>query len=139
MANIPGRFIQGGLGNLPDYSGNGPLPPIGVPPPVGQISPGSTGQPVTAVSDKQSFWQSQPFVVGTTPLQLQGFLLRKFLLLQSLDAALTLYFGFGWIPNATNGLTLGPGVGYEPFAYPVNEIWVVASGAGAAGLIITGV
>lgn len=137
MAQIPGRYFKNGLGNLPDFSGNGPRPPIGVPPPA-QLIPASVGQTSQAVSDKQSSWQSFPFIVGTEPILLQSFLLRKFLVLQNKDSANTLYFGFGWKPDANNGLVLGPGVGYEPYAYPINEIWVIASGADTSGLLITG-
>lgn len=134
---IPGRYFKSGLGNLPDFSGNGPNPPIGIPP-AAQFAPAMTGQSSAALSDKQSYWQSLPFIVGTTPIMIQAFLLRKFLLLQNKDGANTIYVGFGWKPDSGNGMILGPGVGYEPYAYPVNEIWVVASGANTAGLLITG-
>ena len=137
MANIPGRFFQGGLGNLPDYSGNGPKPPVGIPPTAG-FSPAQTGQPNQALSDKQSYWQSLPFIVGIEPIILQPWLLRKFFVIQNKDPANTLFVGFGWKPDSVNGLVLGPGVGYEPFSYPVNEIWVSASGANTNGLLITG-
>lgn len=134
-----GRYFRaGGLGNLPDFSNAGPKAPIGIPPPA-EIVAQMTGQSGRAIStDNQSYWQSLPFVVGTEPVKLQGFLLRKFLVLQNKDGANTLYFGFGWKPDANNGLVLGPGVGYEPFSYPVNEIWVSASAANTAGLMITG-
>ena len=137
MANFPGKYTQAGLGNLPDYSGNGPVPPAGIPPAIA-FNPASSGQPVEALNDKQSYWQSLPFIVGTSPILLQPFLLRKFFLIQNKDPANTIYVGFGWQPNAANGLVLGPGVGYEPFSYPVNEIWVIASAANTVGLLITG-
>ena len=139
MANTPGRFRQGGLGNLPDYSDAGPRAPVGVPPPAGYIPAGGTGQPDQPIAVNQSFWQSQPFNVGLTALQIQPFLRRKFLLIQNKDAANTIYLGFGWIPTPGNGLVLAPGQSYEPYTYPVNEIWALSSGASTAGLIITGV
>ena len=71
-------------------------------------------------------------------IRLQGQILRKFLVFQNLDAAGTLYIGFGWQPTAANSLTLGPGVGYEPFSYPVNEIYVLGSLAAVTGLLIFG-
>lgn len=136
--NIPGRFIQNsGMGNLPDYSGNGPVPPAGIPPAI-SFDPAQSGQTPQALNDKQSYWQSLPFTVGVTPILIQTFLLRKFFLIQNKDAVNTIYVGFGWKPDVNNGLVLGPGVGYEPFSYPVNDIWVVASGANTIGLLITG-
>lgn len=140
MANIPGRFFKNGLGNLPVYDSGGPNPPIGVPPPAEYFQSSVGDAPVSrALGDRQSAWQSLPFVVGVTPIKIQEFLLRKFLLIQNKDGANTIYFGFGWKPDAGNGLILGPGVGFEPFSYPVNEIWVSASGPDTAGLLITGV
>lgn len=133
--NAPGRMFR--LGNLPDFSGGGPTPPLGIPPPSNLVS-GPGGRVNQELLPSQSYWQSFPFLVGTNAVMIQNVMPRKFMLMQNLDPSNTLYFGFGWKPNIYNGLTLPPGWGYEPYSYPVNEIWVAASGANTAGYLITG-
>ena len=146
---FPGRYFRNqnlgrGLGELPDtpLSEGGALklePPINRPPQGNQSAP--TQQPGTLreLAFNQSSWQFITFSAGTTPIKLQDFLYRKYLILQNKSGAGTLYFGFGWQPNPGNGLVLGPGVGFEPYGYPTNEIWVSASVAATEGLIIYGV
>ena len=149
MPQFPGRFFQiqpqarrNGLGDLPETAlmergEYGVQPPYGQPPQGGSFTPsGDGGQAVLA--QNQSNWQSIPFIVGLSVIRLQGQLARKFLLFQSLDAAGTIYVGFGWQPSPSNSLTLGPGVGYEPFSYPTNEIYVLGSLAAVTGLLIYG-
>lgn len=138
-----GRFFYSrpGLGNLPDYSGGGPKPPIGIPPPAeytAQAGQGGASPASDGMSDRQSYWQSLPFLCGLEAVKIQEFLMRKFFLIQNKDPLNTIYVGFGWKPDAGNALILGPGVGFEPFSYPVNEIWVSASGANSVGLLIVG-
>ena len=150
MANFPGRFFRvpiprhSGLGDLPETALRErgeyrALPPVGLPPPGSDFIPSNPGSTAQAIlNDRQSNWQSIPFSVGTDVIKLQDFLLRKFLVLQNLSATGTIFVGFGWTPTAANALTLAPGVGYEPFSYPTNEIYVVASLAATAGLLIYG-
>ena len=145
MQNFPGRFFpvrRSGLGDLPETAliergEYGAQPPYGTPPQGGVGTPDANGLQAI-LAQNQSNWQSIPFVAGTSVIRLQGQILRKFLVFQNLDAAGTLYIGFGWHPTAANSLTLGPGVGYEPFSYPVNEIYVLGSLAAVTGLLIFG-
>lgn len=133
-----------GMGELPEtaLSERGELgvsPPYGLPPRADMYVPAiEGGKPQPVDSDYQSNWQSIPFIVGTDVIKLQDFLLRKFMVIQNIDAVGTLYFGFGWTPTPDNALALPPGSGYEPFRYPTNEIFVVASVAGTKGLFIYG-
>jgi hypothetical protein len=114
-------------------------------PPVGRPPTGNTSAPTQVpgesriLGDNQSSWQFITFTAGTTPIKIQDDTYRKFFLIQNKSAVGTLYVGFGYQPNAGNGLVLPAGVGYEPFAYPINEIWVAASVAGVSGLLIYGV
>ena len=139
---LPPRPQQ--LGELPStpLDDNGALalnPPIGRPPNGRDYAAlASPGAGSVALSANQSFWQSVIFTVGTTPLKIQDSLARKFLLIQNNSAANTIYVGFGWQPTALNSLVLQAGFGYEPFAYPVNEIWVTGSAAGSVGVMIFG-
>ena len=135
-----GGAFGGGMAEIVQRGEAGISPAIGLPPQASESIPSAPGTPnqSVAMSDRQSNWQSIPFVVGTDPVKLQDFLLRKFLLLQNLSGAGTLLFGFGWQPTLFNALVLPVGFGYEPFAYPTNEIWVAATAAGTQGLIIYG-
>ncbi len=144
-----GRFFQvpttrRGLGELPETALQergelGVSPPFGLPPQASEGIPTIPGQAPSASSgENQSNWQSIPFNVGTEVIVLQSFLIRKFLLIQNIDPAGTLYFGFGWVPSENNALVLPPGTGYEPYRYPTNEIYVVSSVAGTLGFLIYG-
>lgn len=148
MANFPGRFFRvpvQGLGELPgplssERGEYGVRPPYGVPPAANAYAPGV--QPNAApveLSERQSLWQQVVFTAGTSAVRVQEFMRRKFFLIQNKSAAGTLYVGFGWEPNALNGLVLPAGVGFEPYSYPINEIWVTGTLAGMNGLIIYGV
>jgi hypothetical protein len=143
---LPGRYFRGnnGLGELPStpLNENGALavsPPIGRPPTGNLSAPTQVPGQARMLGDNQSSWQFITFTVGTTPIKLQDFTYRKFFLIQNKSGIGTLYVGFGWQPNAGNGLVLPGGIGYEPFAYPVNEIWVVSDGPTVDGLMIYGV
>jgi hypothetical protein len=143
---MQGRFFRtgnDGLGELPETAlrERGELginSPFGFPPAGDQYIPSAPGQPAFSVGENQSNWQSIPFTVGTDAVKLDDFRLRKFLVIQNLSGAGTLLFGFGWTPSLFNALVLPPGVGYEPFRYPTNEIWVAATAAGTQGLLIFG-
>ncbi len=146
---MQGRFFQvptrqRGLGELPETALQergefGISPPYGLPPQASEGVPTGPGEaPNAFAGENQSNWQSIPFTVGTEIIVLQSFLIRKFLLFQNIDPAGTLYFGFGWGPSPNNALVLPPGTGYEPYRYPTNEIFVVASVAGTTGFLIYG-
>lgn len=139
-------IFRSNLGDLPPQFNNQPqtgeIPAaIGAPPPGGTtgynpVTPDGGGQ--IMVGDNQSSWGSVTFVVGTEPIKIQDQLLRKFLTLQNKSGTGTIFVGFGWVPNTENGLELPPGVGYEPFRYPINDIWVVGSEADIHGVLIFG-
>ena len=143
-----GRFFQvpqvrNGLGELPQtpLNENGALSvnaPFGRPPIGGQSAPTQQPGQMRVLGENQSVWQFITFTVGTEPIRIQEDTYRKFLLLQNKSAAGSLYIGFGYVPNLGNGLVLPAGVGYEPFTYPINEIWVAGSVAGVTGLLIFG-
>jgi hypothetical protein len=145
---MQGRFFKvnrnGGMGELPStpLNENGALlvqPPFGRPPTGNQSAPTQQPGEMKYLGDNQSSWQAIQFTANTEPVKIQDYTYRKFFLIQNKSAAGTLYVGFGYSPNAGNGLVLPAGVGYEPFAYPINEIWVAASIAGVNGLLIFGV
>ena len=144
-----GRFFRvppqrGGMGELPStaLTENGALavnPPVGRPPTGGMSAPTQIPGQSRMLGENQSNWQSLPFSVGATPIKIQDFTYRKFFLIQNKSVVGTLFVGFGYAPNAGNGLVLPAGVGYEPFAYPVNEIYVSSDGPTVDGLLIYGV
>jgi hypothetical protein len=169
QGNFPGRFFsvpilapapapaqsgQAGLGELPfdqpilppfgtPTRGGAPplggtLPPFGMPPPGGSVAPDAQGilQPTQA---NQSNWQTIVFMAGLSVVKVQDFTYRKFFLIQNKSAVGTMYVGFGYEPNAGNGLELSPGVGYEPFNYPINDIWVLGTVANMQGFLIYGI
>ncbi len=141
-----GQFFHGnprGLGELPDtaLAEGGTLalrPPIGRPPVGNQSAPQQSGG-MRLLGDNQSSWQFVTFSVDATPIKIQDFTYRKFFLIQNKSGAGTLFVGFGYAPNQGNGLVLPAGVGYEPFNYPINEIWVASDGPVVSGLMIYGV
>lgn len=139
-----GQFFRGNLGELPNtpLNENGALsvnPPIGRPPTGNQSAPTQIPGQNRFLGDNQSNWQYITFEVGAAPIKIQDFTYRKFFLIQNKSGVGTLYVGFGYAPNQGNGLILPAGVGYEPFAYPVNEIWVASDGPLVSGLMIYGV
>lgn len=142
-----GRFFRGappGLGELPTtaLNENGALSvqaPYGRPPIGGQSAPTQQPGQSRILGDNQSVWQFITFSVGTNPIRIQEDTYRKFMLIQNKSAAGTLFVGFGYVPNEGNGLVLSAGVGYEPFTYPINEIWVASDGPTVSGLLIFGV
>lgn len=144
-----GRFFQSpapsrGLGELPDtpLAEGGTLrlsPPVNRPPRGNQSAPTQTPGEFRPLAENQSSWQFITFSVGAEPIKIQDFLYRKFLLIQNKSGAGTLFVGFGYAPNAGNGLVLPSGVGYEPYTYPVNEIYVASDGPIVDGLLIYGV
>lgn len=143
---IPGRYFRNSLGELPDPSQiergeYGARAPIGMPPPGGGFAPsaipGEAPIPV-GLSDRQSLWQTIVFTAGTTVIKVQDFTYRKFFLIQNKSAAGTLYVGFGYEPNALNGVVLPAGVGFEPYSYPINDIWVIGTVANMSGVLIYG-
>lgn len=142
-----GRFFRttpNGLGELPStpLNENGALltrPPVGRPPTGNQSAPTQIPGQMKMLGDNQSSWQFITFIGRATPVKVQDFTYRKFFLIQNKSGAGTLFVGFGYAPNAGNGLVLPAGVGYEPFAYPVNEIFVASDGPDVEGLLIYGV
>lgn len=114
-------------------------PPVNLPPRGGAIA--GTGEPGVfhTLGANQSVWQSVTFTADIAPKKIQDYILRKFLLIQNKSTIGTIYVGFGYIPNASNGLVLPPGISYEPFSYPVNEIYVTSDINGVSGLLIYGV
>lgn len=144
-----GRFFRvptQGLNELPDSAllergEYGIAPPLGVPPRAADYAPSSTpGRPPVDVSlsERQSNWQAIVFTAGTTAIKVQDFTYRKFFLIQNKSAVGTLYVGFGYEPNALNGIVLPAGVGFEPYSYPINDIWVLGTVAGMNGVLIYG-
>lgn len=136
--------VRRGLGELPTtaLSEGGALsvrPPIGVPPTGNTSAPTQIPGQARILGDNQSSWQYITFNVGTAPIKIQDLTYRKFFLIQNKSALGTLYVGFGWQPTDGNGLVLPAGVGYEPFTYPINEIWVASSGPTISGLMLFGV
>lgn len=144
-----GRFFRvpparQGLGELPStaLTENGVLslnPPIGRPPTGNMSAPTQVPGQNRILGDNQSSWQFITFEVGAAPIKLQDLTYRKFFLIQNKSAAGTLFVGFGYQPNEGNGLVLPAGVGYEPYSYPINEIWVSSDGPTVSGLMIYGV
>lgn len=135
-----GKFF--GLGELPttplnSQGGMAVNSPHGLPPLGNTSAPVSSGG-MRMLGDNQSVWQFITFTATATPFLLQSFTYRKFLLLQNKSGAGTIFIGFGYEPNAGNGLVLPPGVGYEPYNYPVNEIYVSSDGPAVDGLLIFG-
>lgn len=134
-----------GLGELPStpLTENGTLavrPPIGRPPSGNATAPTQQPGQMRVLGDSQSSWQFVTFSgIGTQPFKLQDMTYRKFFLIQNKSAAGTLFVGFGYQPNESNGLVLPAGVGYEPFSYPINEIWIASDGPLVEGLMIFGV
>lgn len=88
--------------------------------------------------EKRVNFVPQPFSVGAgNPVgSIRPEEHRSYLLIQNTHATQILYIGFGYVPNAGNGLVLGPGGFYEPLWVPQNEIWIVGSGAGTTGLLL---
>ena len=142
-----GRFFRTGpgLGEIPPP--NTPLgqggalnvPPAVNLPPVGNAqaatqTPGEFRQ----LGDNQSVWQAITFVGTIAPQQVQEYLYRKYFLIQNKSGAGTIFVGFGYVPTEKNGLVLPPGVGYEPYTYPVNEIYITSDVNGVEGLILFG-
>lgn len=60
---------------------------------------------------------------------------RTYFFLQNLDAALSIFVGFGTLPTTTRGLKIAAGEAYEPYMIPQNDVWIVGTGVGAATLI----
>ena len=145
MTNQQGRFFRGsGMGELPStpLNENGVLQvnrPLSRPPQGGGFAPTQQPGEMRQLQNNQSSWQFITFEVDATPIKLQDMTFRKFWLIQNKSGAGTLFVGVGWVPNAGNGLVLPAGVGYEPFAYPINEIWVASDGPVVSGLMIYGV
>lgn len=142
-----GRFFRGvpnGLGELPStaLTENGVLAvkgPMGRPPIGNSSAPTQTPGQMRELGDNQSSWQFITFKATPEPVKLQDMTYRKFFLIQNKSGVGTLYVGFGYKPNAGNGLVLPAGVGYEPFSYPINEIWISSDGPTIDGLMIFGV
>jgi len=146
MSQFPGRFfrVPSGLGELPStpLTENGVLavnPPVGRPPTGNMSAPTQVPGQSRILGDNQSVWQYLTFNAKPQAVKLQDFTYRKFFLIQNNSAAGTLFVGFGWQPNAGNSLVLPAGVGYEPFTYPVNEIWIASDGPTISGLMLYGV
>ena len=144
---MKGRFFRvspgSGLGELPLYpvSEGGALnvpPALNIPPPGNQQAPSQTPGQFQALLDNQSVWQAITFNSTIAPSIIQTFLSRKFLLIQNKSPVGTLYIGFGYEPTEANALVLPAGIGYEPFVYPVNEIWGASDIDNVAGLMIYG-
>jgi len=132
-----------GLGELPStpLKENGTLDlasPYGVPP-VGNASAPQLQGGMRLLSENQSVWQFITFVARPGAVMLQSQTYRKFFLIQNKGSAGTIFVGFGYPPNQGNGLVLPPGVGYEPYTYPINEIYVASDGPDIDGLMIFGV
>lgn len=144
---MQGRFFKiprNGLGELPTtpLNENGALavrPPFGRVPTGNQTAPTQVPGQARVLGDNQSSWQYITFTVDSSPIKLQDFTYRKFFLIQNKAAAGTLFVGFGYVPNEGNGLVLPAGIGYEPFTYPINEIYVASDGPTVSGLMIYGV
>lgn len=145
--------MRRGLGDLPDEIGRerGEQPqqppygfvrssgaPAGVGVPTGYGIDSATKSPAP-MAHNQSTWQTANFTAGLTPIKIQDWMLRKFLIIQNRASTGVIYVGFGWVPTLANGLILPAGVSYEPYSYPVNEIYVLGSIAGVSGLLIWGV
>lgn len=144
-----GQFFQmpvqrNGMGELPStpLSEGGALavrPPGGIPPFGGQSAPTQQPGQMRILGDNQSNWQFITFTAGPAPIKIQDSTYRKFFLIQNKSGVGTLFVGFGYQPNAGNSLVLPAGVGYEPFSYPINEIWVTSNGPAVDGILIYGV
>ena len=131
------------LGELPsvEYPLEGPY---GVPPPANDYIPTSSGGIASGADlaraglGAPSLFQVITFTADIQPKKIQDFTLRKYFLLQNKSNAGTIYIGFGYQPNANNGIVIPPGVAYEPLSFPVNEIWVSSDVDGTLGLLIFG-
>lgn len=146
MRNPIRQYRGNHLGDLPmqnaaERGEAEPLAPFGLPPNGNEYAPpqvgGQGGQRL--VNQNQSQWGFIVFEAGLTPIKVQDFTARKFMLIQNKSPTATIYLGFGYEPNALNGLVLTPGSAYEPFTYPTNEIYVTADEDGANGLLVYGV
>lgn len=135
MGELPGELSQQRGEGYP------PAAPIGIPPRAGDYAPSvdPSRNPVNvALSERQSLWQTIVFTAGTSVIKVQDFTMRKFFLIQNKSAAGTLYVGFGYEPTPGNSIELPAGVGFEPFSYPINDIWVVGTVANMPGVLIYG-
>jgi hypothetical protein len=145
---MQGRFIhtraRGGLGELPStpLAENGALnlsPPLNSPPRGNNSAPSSAPNQSVQLAANQSVWQRIVFLGQPSPVKIQDYLARKFLIIVNNSTNGTLYIGFGYQPGKFDSLVLPAGVGYEPYSYPANEIWVASDVANVEGLIIYGV
>lgn len=139
-----GRYLKSsGLGELPStpLNDNGALalaPPYGIPPTGNMSAPQMQGG-MRLLGDNQSVWQFITFTAKADAIMLQSQTYRKFLIIQNKSGAGAILIGFGYVPTLSNALVLEAGVAYEPYNYPVNEIYVRSSGPDVDGLLIFGV
>lgn len=139
-----GRYFKSaGLGELPStpLNENGTLnltAPYGVPP-IGNASAPQLQGGMRLLGDNQSVWQFITFTARSDAIMLQSQTYRKFLIIQNKSGAGSILIGFGYEPTLSNALVLEAGVAYEPYNYPVNEIYVRSNGPDVNGLLIFGV
>jgi hypothetical protein len=62
---------------------------------------------------------------------------RSYLLIQNLDVALSMFIGFGIVPNQADsiGLKIAAGQAYEPYMIPQNDVWITGTGTGLATIL----
>lgn len=62
---------------------------------------------------------------------------RTYFLLQNLDAAFSIFVGFGTLPDQSvpRGLKIAAGQAFEPYMIPQNDVWICGTGVGSATLI----
>lgn len=61
---------------------------------------------------------------------------RQYFFIQNTHATQVLYVGFGYAPNAANGMQIGPQGFYEPYWVPQNEIQILGSAAATTGVLL---
>lgn len=82
---------------------------------------------------------NNPFIAGTTSIQvLQANLSRIYLLIQN-NSAGTMYLVFNNSANRFNGVQIPAGGNYEPYIAPYSGIYILGSVANLAGVAIEGV
>lgn len=138
-----------GLGELPQELSRlrgetyPPQSPYGLPPPASDYVATSAGEIAkpseTLDGSRSSLFQVITFVAQPSAQKIQDNTLRKYFLIQNKSNSGTIYLGFGYQPDVNNGIVLPPGVAYEPYSFPINDVWVSSDVPNTIGILIYGI
>jgi len=119
------------------YKGNVPPPSQGANTTreLGKTNSGNNPELFKAVR-RQGYFITESFEATTEVLTLRPMENRIYLLLQNIDTAGNLLFGFGDLPTLDRNIVLVPNGSYEPFVVPNNDIYVRARVGTVKGQII---